>query len=374
MASLFEPLKLGNITIPNRIIMSPLTRSRAIPDLVPNDTMLKYYLQRVHGGAGLIITEGTLVTRQGTEWPYAPGIWNEDQVKGWKKITDAIHGSGGFVYCQLWHVGRLSHPEAPEQIAAGQPVYAPSAISAHGGDGKFRQVPGRPGYVTPTEIPDPRTLVAVFKQAAVNAKAAGFDGVELHGAYGYLVMQFLDSGSNLRTDSWGGSIENRSRFGLEVLKALIEVFGSNVGIKLGPCGGGNDVGMPLQETLDTYKYFIREADKLQLSYIVLMRYSPSLDAEYDGKKRATVHDVLAAYRPLIKNAKVIVNAGVTPEEGAELVKSGKADAFSMGLNWITHPDVANRIQRGQQLDNVLDVKHLYGNPHVDLNIGYTTYV
>ncbi|KAJ7113527.1 hypothetical protein C8R44DRAFT_881832 [Mycena epipterygia] len=173
--ALFTPLKLGSVTIPNRIGMSALTRNRSTAT-VPNDIMLKYYEQRALGGAGLIVSEGTLIMRQGTEWPDAPGIWNKSQIKGWKKITDSVHAAGSKIYCQILHLGRASHPEAPEQITAGVPVYAPSVISAR--RGKFRHIAGAPGYVTPTEIADPTVIIAQFKQAAINAKEAGFDGVE----------------------------------------------------------------------------------------------------------------------------------------------------------------------------------------------------
>jgi 2,4-dienoyl-CoA reductase-like NADH-dependent reductase (Old Yellow Enzyme family) len=219
--------------------------------------MKEYYVQRVLGGAGLIVTEGILITRQGTELQYAPGLWDSEHVTGWKKIVDAVHEAGGKIYAQLWHVGRVAHhSDAPEQKLAGVPVYAPSAISARGG--KFRFLPGVPGYVTPTAVEDPWTIVEQYKKAAINAKEAGFDGVEIHGANGYLVTQFLDNTAN---HQWGGSVENRSRFGLEVLKAVKEVFGRNISIKLSPAGGYNDVGMPLAETVETYGYFITEAEK-----------------------------------------------------------------------------------------------------------------
>ncbi|TFK38126.1 hypothetical protein BDQ12DRAFT_723486 [Crucibulum laeve] len=351
--------------------MSALTRNRA-PGTVPNDVMKKYYLQRAEGGAGLIVTEGILVTRQGTEWPHAPGIWSREQVEGWKKITESVHAAGGHIYAQLWHLGRVSHPDAPEQKLAGVPVYAPSAIAARGG--RFRHIPGEPGYVTPTALVDPWTIINQFKQAAINAKEAGFDGVELHGANGYLIAQFLDSTSNKRTDQWGGSIENRARFGLEILKSLIEVFGKNVAVKLSPAGGYNDVGMPLQETLDTFSYFITAADKLNLSYITLMRYLTERDVEFDGKKRGTNHDILKSYHSLIKNAKVFINNNVTPEEGGELVSSEKVDGISLGIPWITHPDLVKRLEHGKALDNTPDYVHFqWGKSEKDLEVGYTDY-
>ncbi|KAJ7813905.1 hypothetical protein B0H14DRAFT_3878974 [Mycena olivaceomarginata] len=370
MSSLFTPLKVGSTTISNRIGMSALTRSRSTAT-VPNEIMLKYYVQRAKGGAGLIVSEGILITRQGTEWPYAPGIWEQAQIEGWKKITDAVHAEGSKIYAQVWHLGRASHPDAPEQIAAGVPVYAPSAISARGG--KFRFLPGAPGYVTPTEIIDPTEFIAQFKQAAINAKKAGFDGVELHGANGYLVHQFLDSTANHRTDKWGGSVENRTRFALEILKELVEVWGPDVALKISPTGGYKDMGMPLQDTIDTFGHLLREVNKMNLAYVTLVRYHPFFDVEFDGKKRATQHDVVETFAPFLTNTSVFVNAGITPTEAEELVGSGKAAGVFLGLNWITHPDLGRRIQAGKELDNVIDFQHLHGAEGVDPALGYTDY-
>jgi len=369
--ALFTPLQVGSITLKNRFVMSALTRNRAA-NTYPSELMKEYYVQRVQGGVGLIVSEGTLITRQGSEWPHAPGIWDQKHVAGWKTITDAVHNAGGKMYAQLWHLGRVSHPDAPEQVLAGVPVYAPSAISARGG--KFRHLPGQPGYVTPTAIEDPSILIEQFKQAAINAKEAGFDGVELHGANGYLITQFLDSTANQRTDKWGGSVENRSRFGLEVLKELTNIFGSDVGVKLSPTGGYNDVGMPLQESLATYSYFITEADKLNLAYFTLVRYHPSFDVEFDGVHRGIQHDVLESYRPYVKNAKLFLNTGILPEEGEELVASGKVDAVVIGFNWITHPDLAKRVEHGKPLDNIPDIPHLQTKAGDDnWSKGYTDY-
>jgi len=369
--SITAPLEIGDITIKNRVGMSALTRNRA-PHTYPTDLMKEYYVQRVLGGVGLIVTEGILVTRQGTEWQYAPGLWDSEHVTGWKKIVDAVHKAGGKIYAQLWHVGRVAHPDAPEQKEAGVPVYAPSAVSARGG--KFRFIPGVPGYVTPTAVEDPWMIVEQFKHAAINAKEAGFDGVELHGANGYIITQFLDNTANLRTDQWGGSVENRSRFGLEILKALTEVFGRNVAVKLSPAGGYNDVGMPLPETVETYKYFITEAEKLGLAYITLVRYIAAYDVEIDGKLRAIQHDVLETFRPFIKKSKVFLNAAVTVEEGEQLIAAGKIDAISIGFNWITHPDLLKRVLHGKPLDNIPDFPHLQAKSEAgDWSVGYTDY-
>ncbi|KAF8921299.1 flavoprotein NADH-dependent oxidoreductase [Mucidula mucida] len=359
VTALFQPLKLGPLTLKNRIFMSALTRSRSVPTNVPN------------------AINGVLVTQQGTEWQNAPGIWNKEQVDAWKKVTDAVHDAGSVIFAQLWHLGRVSHPNAPEQIAAGVPVYAPSALAARGG--KFRFLEGEPGYVTPTAIDDPWKLVALFKQAAINAKEAGFDGVEIHGANGYLVHQFLDSTSNQRTDQWGGSVENRSRFGLEVLKAAIDVWGADrVAIKLNPAAGYNDVGMPLEETIETFKYFIEEADKLGIAYFTLVRYADILNPEYDGEflsKRGTIHDIIATYGPFVKKALVFSNAGFTPVEAAEHIESGKVAGVFFGFLWVTHPDVALRVKHGKPLDNAPDFQHLYGagGDLESQRMGYTDY-
>ncbi|KAF9478935.1 FMN-linked oxidoreductase [Pholiota conissans] len=369
LKALFTPIQIGGIELKNRIGMAALTRNRA-ENTYPTELMKEYYLQRID--AGLIISEAILITRQGTEWPHAPGLWDDKHIAGWKNIVDAVHEAGGKIYAQLWHVGRAAHPEAEQQKLAGTPVYAPSAISARGG--KFRTIEGQPGYVTPTAVEDPQVIIQQFKDAAVNAKKAGFDGVQLHGANGYIVSQFLDSNSNKRTDKWGGSIENRARFGLEVLKSLVEVYGHDVAVKISPAGGYNDMGMPLQETLDTFSYYISEVDKLGLSFIELVRYSPKFDVEYDGVSRATKHDVLASYRPFIKNTKLFLNADVTAQEGEVLVSEGKIDGIFIGFDFITHSDLVKRVFHGKPLDNAPDITHLQTNKTSgDWRTGYTDY-
>ncbi|KAJ7061600.1 hypothetical protein C8F01DRAFT_1286370 [Mycena amicta] len=360
--SLLTPLKIGSVTIVNRVGMSALTRNRSTKT-VPNDIMCEYYTQRAEGGAGLIVGEGVLITRQGTEWQAAPGIWEQSQIDGWKKIVDSVHAAGSKIYAQVWHLGRVSHPDAPEQIAAGVPVYGPSAISARGG--KFRFLPGRPGYVTPTELPDPKIIIAQFKQAAMNAKQAGFDGVELHGANGYIVHQFLDSTSNHRTDAYGGSPANRVRFTLETLAALQEVYGQDVSIKLTPTGGYNDMGMPLDETIATFGLLLEEIEKLPvpLSYVTLVRYTEWMDPEIEGKLRG----YLASGRTAL-----FLNSGLQPAEAEELISSGKVAGVFFGTLWLTHPDLTKRIKAGKPLDNVPDLYHFYVADD-DPAVGYTDY-
>ncbi|KAF5353841.1 hypothetical protein D9758_010590 [Tetrapyrgos nigripes] len=365
-AALLRPLQLGPYTTRNRIFMSAMTRNRSVPTNVPNDLNVEYYRQRARS-AGLIVSEGILVSQQGTEYPHAPGIWSQEQVNAWKKVTDAVHAEGGLIFAQLWHVGRVAHPEAPEQIASGEPVYAPSAIAARGG--KFRHIPGKPDatYVTPTGIPNPKTLVDIFTKAAINAKEANFDGVEFHGAHGYVLTQFLESGANHRTDEWGGSVANRIRIVLEAIDEVSKIYGpERVGIKLSPAGGPNDVGMPLDEAIETYSTLITEIDKRGIAYITLMRYSEMMDNMYliDGKPRGTPHDVISTYGPLVKNPKTafIANVGYTPEEGAKLIEEGKASAISFGIPWIVHPDLAKMVEKGKPLEvfTKLDMRGLYG--------------
>ncbi|KAF7296789.1 Oxidored-FMN domain-containing protein [Mycena indigotica] len=376
MSALLTPLKVGSVTISNRVGMSALTRSRAT-GAVANDVMRDYYVQRAEGGAGLIVSEGILVTRQGTEWPAAPGLWDASQVEGWKKIVDGVHAAGSKIYAQLWHVGRLAHPDAPEQKAAGEPVYGPSAIAARGG--KFRFLADEPGYVVPTELADPKTVVALFKKAAEHAKAAGFDGVEIHGANGYIVHQFLDNTANKRTDAYGGSPANRSRFALEVIAACQEVYSENVAIKLAPTGGYNDVGMPLDETVATFGHLLEQIDKLPtpLSYVVLTKYNPVLDNEVDGKLRATQFDVVETFKSYFASGRThfFLNSGLQVADAETYVGDGNnaVKAVFFGVNWLIHPDLAKRIQHGKPLDNEPDWMHLYGAEGTDPAIGYTDY-
>ena len=232
--SLFSPIKLGDIELDNRIIMAPLTRSRA-PEHKPNDLMVKYYQQR--SGAGMILTEATVISKDAIGYENTPGIWTEDQIAGWKKVVNAVHEKKGKIVMQLWHVGRVSH----SSLLEGKLPVAPSPVPING---LVRRLGKETPYETPRELtlPEIKEIISQYKRAAENAKKAGFDGVELHGANGYLVDQFIHDGTNKRNDEYGGSVEKRSRFLFEVLNALIEVWGSGrVGLHLSPYSNTHDV-------------------------------------------------------------------------------------------------------------------------------------
>ncbi|CAK5277004.1 unnamed protein product [Mycena citricolor] len=319
--------------------MAALARSRST-ETIPNDIMLEYYMHA---------SPCRLRHHVSTEWPNSPGIWNSAQAAGWKRIVDAVHKEGGRMYCQLFHTGRVSHPEAPHQIASGEPIWGPSAIRAAGG--KFRFLPGVPGYQMPTEIPDPMKIVELFRIAALHAKDAGFDGVEM-------IHQFMDPSANQRTDKWGGSPEN----------LVCEIWGPNVGLKINPGGGYNDMGFPLDETIASFGYLLAKVDKMGLAYVCILQY---LDY-FDTAKRGTAHDVWETYAPFLKNTPVIPNGGVTPEQALEWVESGKYPAVFIGIPWISHPDLTRRVKAGKPLDNPLDGPHTHGG-NFEPSIGYLDY-
>jgi 2,4-dienoyl-CoA reductase-like NADH-dependent reductase (Old Yellow Enzyme family) len=377
---LYQPFTLGggsSVQLKNRFIMTALSRSRAIPDFVPNAVNLEYYIQRARGGVGMIIAEGSFTSPQGPQFPYNPGLWNDAQVAGWRKVVDAVHQEGVPIFAQLLHVGRAARKDHPS--LGNVPVVAPSAIRNRGG-APFYHIPGAQGCDTPTAIPDPWAVVEEFKKAAANAKAAGFDGVEINAGQGWLLHQFLDSGANVRTDIWGGPIENRARFPLEVIKAALEVFGKGgVGVKLSPAAGQNDTGMPLDETIATFKYFLEQIDQLGLAYICLVRYDPFLDIKIDGEWRGTNHDVLPTYRQFITKTPVMLNAGLQPSEAAEFISSSKVDLAGFGMQWILNPDLAKRLEKGVTLNgfNKLRPDKLYWGKYDatedEMRVGYTDY-
>lgn len=328
MPTLFDSLKLGDITIPNRLIMAPLTRSRASEGRVPNELMLEYYVQRA--GAGLILTEATAVSPMGVGYADTPGIWSDEQVAGWKKIMDAVHAKGGRIFLQLWHVGRISDPS----FLGGEAPLAPSAIKPKGHVSLLRPMRD---YVTPRaigleEIPK---IVEEYRKGAENAKKAGFDGVEIHGANGYLPDQFLQSKTNERTDQYGGSVENRARFLLEVTDAAIGVWGAGrVGVHLAPRGDSHDIGDA--NPRETFGYVARELGKRKVAFIFARehlgegRLGPYLKEQFGG--------------PYIANEKL------SKADAEKLIASGEADAVSYGVLYIANPDLERRFRENLPLN------------------------
>ena len=350
MTTLFNPIQVGDLLLPNRVVMAPLTRCRAGAGRVPTDLMAEYYAQRA--SAGLILSEATAVTPTGVGYPDTPGIWSDAQVEGWKKATQAVHASGGRIFCQLWHVGRISDPE---HLAGALPV-APSAIAAKGNVSLLR--PQR-AFVTPraletAEIPG---IVEAYRVGAENAKRAGFDGVEIHGANGYLLDQFLQDSSNHRTDGYGGSIENRARLMLEVTDAAISVWGrARVGMHLAPRGDAHAMGD--SNPLATFGYVAEQLGKRGIAFIFTReslgdkRISPELKRRFGGV--------------------LIANEGFNRETAQQVLDAGDADAVSFGKSFLANPDLPRRLQLGVAL-NPYDHTTFYGYGLPDLAVGYTDY-
>lgn len=345
MSSLFSPLKAGAFELKNRIIMAPLTRSRA-PERIPNDLMARYYEQRAE--AGLIISEATSVTPMGVGYAHTPGIWSDEQVEGWKKITKAVHAKGGLIVLQLWHVGRISHP----LFLNGETPVAPSAIKPKG---RVSLVRPETEYVTPRalETHEIREIVEQYRKGAENAKKAGFDGVEIHGANGYLLDQFLQDGTNKRSDIYGGSLENRARLMLEVTDAVISVWGADrVGMHISPRGDSHD--MSDSNRKETFTYIAKELGKRKIAFLFAR--------EYEGE------DSLAADLKQAFGGVFIANEKFTKSSAEEAVKNGKADAVAFGIPFISNPDLPKRFANNTHL-NETDFTTLYA----EAEKGYTDY-
>jgi len=346
MPKLHDPLRLGALTLPNRIIMAPLTRCRADAGRVPNALMAEYYTQRA--SAGLILSEATSVDPMGVGYPDTPGIWSEEQVAGWKKITTAVHAAGGRMFLQLWHVGRVSDPV---YLNGALPV-APSAIAPTGHVSLIR--PQKP-FVIPraldrAEIPG---IVAAYRRGAENAQRAGFDGVEIHGANGYLLDQFLQDGSNRRTDDYGGPIANRVRLHLEVTDAVISVWGADrVGMHLAPRCDAH--GMGDSNPAATFGYLASELGKRKIAFICAReslaepRLGPELKRIFGGT--------------------FIANQGFTGATAQQILDAGEADAVAWGVQFIANPDLPQRLRLGAAL-NTPDNTTFYGGTAK----GYTDY-
>jgi 2,4-dienoyl-CoA reductase-like NADH-dependent reductase (Old Yellow Enzyme family) len=325
--TLFDPITVGPWTLPNRIFMAPLTRCRA-KDGIPNALMAEYYRQRA--SAGLILSEATSVSPQGVGYPDTPGIWSKEQVEGWKLVTQAVHEAGGKILLQLWHVGRIS---APLYLNGELPV-APSAVRP---SGHVSLVRPKQEYVTPRalerdEIPG---IVEAYRRAAENAQAAGFDGVEIHGANGYLLDQFLQDSTNRRTDEYGGPIENRARLLLEVTDAAISVWGADrVGMHLAPRGDAHDMGDSNPPA--TFGYVAKELGRRRIAFLCVReklgegRIGPELKKAFGGV--------------------YVANEGFTLETGNAVLAAGEADAVAFGVPFIANPDLPARLAAGAPLN------------------------
>ncbi|MDH5762465.1 MAG: alkene reductase [Nitrospinota bacterium] len=346
--NLFSPIKVGPNQLPNRIVMAPMTRNRAGAGNVPQAMNVTYYTQRV--SAGLIITEGSQVSPRGAGYPLTPGIHDSDQVTGWQKITDAVHQKGGHIFLQLWHVGRVSH----SSYHNGELPVAPSAIKPEGecftyeGPKPFET----PHALTLEEIPQ---IVNEFRQAAKNAMSAGFDGVEIHGANGYLLDQFLRDGTNHRNDEYGGSLENRTRLLLEVTQAVTDVWGENrVGVRLSPAGAFNSMSDSDPQT--TFEYAADALNQFTLAYLHIVETLESVD-RFDfvalRKKFAGLY---------------MANSEYDLKRATEAIQQGRADMVSFGKLYIANPDLPERFAANSEL-NEPDVASFYGGT----DVGYIDY-
>ncbi|NYT57840.1 alkene reductase [Alcaligenaceae bacterium] len=346
MKSLFDPVQLGCVTLANRIVMAPLTRSRASSGRIPNDLMRSYYAQRA--SAGLILSEATSVSPQGVGYADTPGIWTTAQLEGWKMITQAVHNKGGKIFLQLWHVGRVSDPE----FLNGEIPVAPSAIAC---DGPVRLLrPERPHPVPRAlHIEEIRAIVADFAVGARNAREAGFDGVEVHAANGYLIDQFLQDSSNKRTDEYGGSVHNRARLLLEVVDACMSVWGAGrVGVHLSPRGDAHSVSDSNPRQL--FSHVAHELGERGLAFLCIREsFGP---------------DSLAAEIKRLFRGAVIVNENYDAASGQQAVREGRADAVAFGKPYIANPDLVARLQTSSPL-NEWDASTFY----TDGVRGYTDY-
>lgn len=354
---LLSPVKLGPYDLPNRVVMGPLTRNRAGAGNVPQQLNVTYYAQRA--SAGLIITEATQVSPQGLGYPMTPGIHSPEQVEGWRLITDAVHERGGHIFLQLWHVGRISHPSL--QPDGALPI-APSAIAPEGMASTFD---GEKPYVTPRaleteEIPG---IIEQFLRGAENALAAGFDGVEIHAANGYLLDQFLQDGSNQRTDQYGGSIENRARLLMEVTEAVTQVWGADrVGVRLSPSGTFNSMSDSNPEAL--FSYVAKALNRFGLAYLHLVE--PRVNNSVTLEENST-HMTAGYFRPIFHGT-LLSAGGYDRERGEAILAAGDADLVVFGRLFIANPDLPQRFALNAQL-NHWDRSTFYGGDER----GYTDY-
>ncbi|MEM9510482.1 MAG: alkene reductase [Cyanobacteria bacterium P01_E01_bin.35] len=357
-SNLFDTFQLGSSTLNNRVVMAPMTRLRADGN-VPTELMAEYYAQRAN--AGLIVTECTMVSPSSQGYMNVPGIYNDAQIAGWKFVTDAVHAADGKIFLQLWHCGRVSHSAL---LDGSQPI-APSAIA---GKGQLHTPVGKVDLEMPRalETSEIKEIIAQFSSSAANAQQAGFDGVELHGAFGYLIDQFLQDGSNQRQDQYGGSVENRARFLLEVVAAVTEVWGSDrVGIKLSP--SNTFYGISDSDPEAIFSHVIKALNEYDLAYIHLMEPN-----EIDLSTREVINPVLPVFRPLY-HGNIITNGGYDKESGNQAIAAGTTELVSYGKPYIANPDLVNRFKQDAPIEQP-NPKTFYGRgDKEDAPIGYTDY-
>jgi N-ethylmaleimide reductase len=341
---LFTPVQLGAVRLKHRVVMAPLTRSRSIqPNSIPGDLMAEYYAQRASDG-GLIIGEATNISVTSRGWLGAPGLYTDEQLKGWKKIVDAVHARGGLMFAQLWHTGRSSHVE----MTGGETPVSASVNAAYWNN-PSHLVSTPSGWVQPSphralELSEIAGIVEDYRKAALRAQAAGFDGVELHAANGYLMDQFLQDGSNKRTDEYGGSIANRVRFLIEVVKALVSVWGGDrVAVRIGPSGSWNGMSDSNPEAL--FSYVAERLNEFDLAYLHI------IEPRVKGNVVIREGQAPVAAQKLRKifKGKILAAGGFEPDTAVEIVEKGDADAVTFGRHFVSNPDLPRRIREGLAL-------------------------
>ena len=346
MPSLFDPVRVGDLDLPNRIFMAPLTRLRGTADHVPTPIMGEYYAQRA--SAGLIISEGIPIDPMGVGYQNVPGLWSREQVEAWKPIVKSVHAQGGHIFAQIWHVGRISDPE----LLNGRTPVAPSAIAAEGHVSLLR--PQR-GFVTPSplSIEEIKRTIEAYRRGAENALAAGFDGVQLHGANGYLIDQFLQDGANQRDDEYGGPIENRARFMLEATDAAVSVYGAGrVGMHLAPRGDAH--GISDSNPQATFTYVAQELGKRNLAFI--------------AAREKVGPDSLGPHLKQVFGGVFVANEALDAQTGQQLLDENKADAVAYGKLYIANPDLVSRFRKRAPLNRPEPHTFYAPGPH-----GYTDY-
>jgi N-ethylmaleimide reductase len=353
--NLFKTLQIGDLELKNRIVMAPMTRGRAGPERIPNELMAEYYFQRA--SAGLLITEATVVSAQGNGWIDSPGIYTDKMVEEWRIVTQKLKPTGTTIFLQLWHCGRASHSDFHD---GALPVSA-SAVKINGD--QIRTPLGKKDYETPRAltVDEIKATVNDYRTAAANAKEAGFSGVEVHSANGYLINQFLDSKTNLRTDDYGGSLENKYRFLNEVLAVVLEVWPSErVGVRLSPNGVFNDMGSP--DFRETFLYTIKKLNRFNLAYTHIM--DGLAFGFHEQGEPMTLDEFRAEYDGII-----IGNCGYTKQVAEERLASGHADLIAFGRPFITNPDLPERLKNNWPLAPAEDMS-LWYTPGAE---GYTDY-